>query len=220
MVAREPLLAPLHRPVIWWTQYKMRGHIDIRECRVGSDTEFVLDGFQGSGNTFATRAFKYAQSEPVRIAHHLHSPAQIIKAVKLELPVLVTLRDPVDTVASLISRWPYMTPDQALNSYIGFHRKIEPYAPSFVLSPFHQTTNNLDIVFQAVNDRFGTDFSPFRHTAEHAHAIRDPASLKSEYEQRRKELKQSVREELARSVYETALTEADRIHHRLEPRGA
>lgn len=77
--------------------------------------------------------------------------------------MLLTLRDQMDTMASLISRWSYVTLDQALNSYIGFYRKIEPYAPPFLLSRFHQNTNNLDIVFQAVNERFSTDFSPFKH---------------------------------------------------------
>jgi hypothetical protein len=219
IVAREPSLDLLHKPVIWWTQYKMRGHIDIRECRVGRDTEFVLDGFQGSGNTFATRAFKYAQTEPVRIAHHLHSPAQIIKAVEYELPVLVTIRNPVDAVASLISRWPYVTPEQALHAYIGFYQKIEPYAPYFVVSPFPQTTNHLDIVLEAVNERFGTHFTLFAPTSEHVNAVRDPSSLESDYERHRRELKQHVRDELKSHSYQATLNQADQIHARLIQHG-
>ena len=82
LLAREPLLAPLNWPVIWWTQHKNRGIIDINECFVGDHTEFVIDGFQGSGNSFATVAFKRSQETPVKIAHHLHSPVQIIKAAK------------------------------------------------------------------------------------------------------------------------------------------
>jgi len=177
--AREPWLAPLHKLVIWWTQYKQLGKIDIRECRVGPETEFVLDGFQGTANSFAARAFKWAQQTPVHMAHHLHAPAQIIKAVKQDIPTLVTLRNPGDAVASLMSRWTYVTPQQGLRSYTRFYRKIEPYTERMVISPFDQTTQHLDIVFGAVNDRFETDFDVFDHSQEAVNAIRDPASLQT-----------------------------------------
>ncbi|MEF8940976.1 MAG: hypothetical protein V5A22_14125, partial [Salinivenus sp.] len=111
-LASAPAAALLFRPYIWWAQYKMRGHIDPRECRVDPATEFVLDGFQGSGNSFATVAFKSCQKTPVRIAHHLHAPAQIIQAVRWGIPTLVTLRSPADAVVSLVSRWPYLSLNQ------------------------------------------------------------------------------------------------------------
>lgn len=216
VVAREPWLSPLHQLVIWWTQYKQRPHIDVRECRVGSDTEFVIDGFQGTANSFAARAFKYAQEEPVRLAHHLHSPAQIIKAVEGGIPTLVTIRNPVDAAASLLSRWPYVTPRQALRSYTRFYQKIEPYKSALLISPFPVTTQHLDTAFQTVNHRFGTDFSVFAHHPEDVRAIRDPESLQSEAEAQRKQRKSEAIDALQRPQHGFFREEARRIHRHLQ----
>jgi len=215
--AREPWLSPLHHLVIWWTQYKQLGEIDIRECRVGPETEFVLDGFQGTANSFAARAFKSAQDTPVRMAHHLHAPAQIIEAVDREIPTLVTLRNPADAVASLMSRWPYVAPRQGLRSYSRFYRKIEPFTEDVVISPFDQTTRHLDRVLGVVNDRFGTDFDVFDPSNEEA--IRDPASLQTDDERRRKSRKADAKETLTSSQHASFLDEARTIHRTLRERG-
>jgi hypothetical protein len=218
-VAREPWLSPLHNLVVWWTQYKQAKHIDIRECRVGPHTEFVLDGFQGTANSFATRAFKYAQEDSVLIAHHLHSPAQVIEAVERGIPALVTLRAPKDAVASLISRWPYVTPRQGLRSYTKFYKKLEPYDGGFVLSPFEQTTQHLDRVFRAVNDEFGVQFDIFEHSEQNVHAIRDPESLKSDEEVRRRRRKSRVKERLTHPKYESLVRRAEAVHRSLQSHG-
>jgi len=165
-VGREPALAPLYWPNIWWQQYKIwRPHSEEggspRECFVSQSTEFVLDGFQGSANSFATQAFRASQDRHVEMARSMHAPAQIIKAVRRSIPTLVTLRAPVGAVLSLTSRWPYVSPHQALRSYIGFYSKIEPYRKGYVLSPFEHTTQHLDVVIQRVNARFGTDFAVY-----------------------------------------------------------
>lgn len=164
LVAREPLLAPLYWPNILWQQYKIwRPHTEEagfpRECFVSEATEFVLDGFQGSANSFATQAFRASQDRHVEMARSMHAPAQIIKAVRLGIPTLVTLRPPTGAVLSLTSRWPYVSPHQALRSYIGFYRKIAPYRDGYVLSPFALTIAHLDVVIQRVNSRFGTHFT-------------------------------------------------------------
>ena len=163
LISREPLLAPFYWPNIWWQQYKIwRYYRDqggvIRECYVNHTTEFVIDGFQGSANSFAADAFKMSHQNSVALAHHMHSPAQIIKATRRNIPTLVTIREPVGTVLSLTSRWPYVSPRQALRSYVGFYGKLEPYQDKYVLSTFEQTTQHLGSVVERVNDYFHTDF--------------------------------------------------------------
>lgn len=216
LLAREPRLSLLYQPFIWWGQYKARHAIDIRECRVDAQTELVIDGFQGSGNSFATVAFKRSQERPVRLAHHLHAPAQVIKAVRLGIPTLVTLREPAGAAVSLVSRWPYVSVQQALRGYIAFYEKIEPYHASYVLSPFEQTTQHLDAVIRAVNQRFGTGFTPFAYTDEHMQALRSPEKLTSEREQQRKVVKAQKREEVYGPACRALLAEAEALYERLE----
>lgn len=219
LVAREPWLSALHRPVIWWTQYKMNGHIDTSECLVTPETEFVLDGFQGSGNSFATVAFKYAQTEPVHLAHHLHSPAQIIKAVELRIPILVTLREPANAVVSLVSRWTDVSLRQGLRSYIGFYEKIEPFVDHMVISPFEQTTQHLDRVFKTVNDRFETRFDVFRPTEANVRAVRGARPYASDGEQERQTRKQEYLETIQTQDYRPFLNRAQAVHDRLKRQG-
>src|SRR5262245_65181203 len=49
---------------------------------VGPETELVIEGFPRCGNSFAVAAFSLAQPRPVRIAHHLHAPAQVIAGTR------------------------------------------------------------------------------------------------------------------------------------------
>jgi hypothetical protein len=219
LLARKPRLSLLYQPFIWWGQYKARHAIDIRECRVDAQTELVIDGFQGSGNSFATVAFKRSQERPVRLAHHLHAPAQVIKAVQLGIPTLVTLREPAGAAVSLVSRWPYVSVRQALRGYITFYQALEPHLGHVVLSPFVQTTQHLDEVIRTVNRRFDTDFTPFAYTEENMQALRSPEKLTSEREEQRKVLKAQKREELQQPDCRALLDEANAVYRRLEPYG-
>ena len=212
LLAREPLLAPFNWPVIWWTQHKNRGIIDVNECLVSKDTEFVIDGFQGSGNSFATVAFKKSQENPVRLAHHLHSPVQIIKAAKKGIPVLLTIREPKGAAISLTSRWPYVSLNQAVRGYCNFYEKLEPHVDSLLVSPFELTTKHLDTVIQRVNERFKADFGVFQYTDQNMKELRNPDALASEEEVKRSALKAEKKKHFEKVVDKELITRAQKIY--------
>lgn len=218
-LARESWLAPFHRPVIWWTKHKNRGIIDVRECEVGDTTEFVIDGFQGSGNSFATVAFKRSQPSTIRLAHHLHSPAQIIKSVEKNLPTLITIREPKGAAISLVSRWPYVSLNQAVRGYVSFYEKIEPYADRFVVSPFHLTTKQLDVIIRAVNQRYGTQFGVFEYDDSDMQVLRGSDKLNSETELKRSALKKKMAEAFDKEVDPKVFKRAQAVYKRLEKYG-
>ena len=209
LVSREPILSPLHRLVVLWTQQKVGHVIDIEECAVGETTELVIDGFQGSGNSFATVAFKRTQTEPVRLAHHLHAPAQILEAVERDLPVLITIREPEHAAVSLASRWTYVTLHQALRSYAQFYEKIAPQAARFVLSTFDHTTKHLDAVVETVNDTFDTDFTVPDMEVLHREHVR-PAP-----DPQRNAVKAKLRGEIQQPAYEAVRERARRVYDEL-----
>lgn len=219
LLAREPGLKLLYQPFIWWAQKKAVGHIDPAECTVSGETEFVIDGFQGSGNSFATVAFKRSQERPLRLAHHLHSPAQIIQAAKAGIPVLITIREPRGAAISLVTRWPYVSLRQALRGYVQFYEKIMEVAPKCVISPFEMTTNHLDEVIATVNARYGKDFGVFEYTEASMNALRDPEQLGSAGEQRRKEMKAAMKAELAKPSYVALISRAEDVYRRISALG-
>jgi hypothetical protein len=220
-VAREPALAPLYWPKIWWQQYKIwRPHSDEggapTECFVSQSTEFVLDGFQGSANSFATQAFRASQDRHVEMARSMHAPAQIIKAVRRSIPTLVTLRHPVGAVLSLTSRWPYVSPHQALRSYVGFYSKIEPYRDGYVLSPFEHTTQHLDVVIQRVNDRFDTDFAVYDPAVSEMERKHGPEETASAEERNRATRKSEKKDQLNSPGCAALLRTAKDLHRRMK----
>lgn len=161
LVSREPMFWYLYQPYILWGKIKRKALTpdEVNEGLLLPDTELVIDGFQGSANSFATVAFKYCQTKPVRLMHHCHAPVLIIKAIQQQVPVLLTVRQPIDTVLSLTSRWPHISITQALKSYIGFYTKLKPYSSQCVISTFTQTTQQLDQVIDVINHRFSTKFN-------------------------------------------------------------
>lgn len=224
-LGRHPATLPLFRPFIWWNQYKMWGINDPSESQVDRRTELIIDGFQGSANSFATAAFKSCQSRPVRLAHHLHAPAQIIRGVRWGIPVLVTLRTPADAVISLVSRWPYLRLSQGLRAYSAFYEALLPHVDGLVVSPFDMTTGQLDDVFEAVNERFGTAFDVFDHTPEQVRQIRTKTVLPTAEEAKRQKKKEALASALGAGTYRKGLERAHAVHdamaqHALRPRAS
>ena len=99
------------------------------------------------------------------IAHHLHVPAQVVRAAQWRIPTLVLIRRPKDAVLSLVIRDP-ISVDQALKYYISFHETAEKYRDAYVLGLFEEVTADFGQVIKRMNDKFGTTFSLFRHDEE------------------------------------------------------
>jgi hypothetical protein len=125
---------------------------------VRSDTELVIEGYTRSASTHVVYAFQLAQPEPVRLAHHLHAPAQVIEAVRRALPTLVLTREPEATALSQAAREPHVTVRDALFAHARFHELLLPYRSSFVVADFEEVTRDVRPAVQRLNDRFGAGF--------------------------------------------------------------
>lgn len=146
---------------------------------VAADTELVIDGFTRSASTFAVVAFQLAQPGPVRVAHHLHAPSQVVAAVRMSIPVLLTVRPPEDTVLSLVVREPYVTIRQGLSAYARFHRRLLPCVDAMVVADFPEVTTRLGRSIERVNARFGTRFTAFDPTPEATQACFDLIEMRA-----------------------------------------
>jgi hypothetical protein len=127
------------------------------------DTDAVIDGFPRSANTFAVIAFELAQPKPVRVAHHLHVPSQIIAGARLNIPTLVLVRDPEEAVLSLSLWTSLVTLEDGLTDYVRFHKRILPYRDRFVVATFEEVSTDFGEVIRRLNERFGSSFQEFQH---------------------------------------------------------
>ncbi|HEY3764106.1 MAG TPA: hypothetical protein VGL44_03025 [Gaiellales bacterium] len=149
------------------------------EAVVSPQTELVIDGFTRSASTFAVVAFQLAQPAPVRVGHHLHAPSQIIAAVRLGVPTLLTVRPPEDTVLSLVVREPYVTIGQGLTAYARFHARLVRHIDAMVVADFAEVTGRFDRTIERVNARFGTSFAPYAATPEATAACFDLIEMRA-----------------------------------------
>jgi hypothetical protein len=139
-----------------------------RNHPIGPGTEMVIEGFPRSATSFAVAAFQMAQDRKIEIAHHTHSPAQVIEAVRRSVPTLVLIREPEGAILSHLVRRPDLTVAQGLRGYVRFHRPLLPYRGSFVVGTFDQAVTDFGALMRRVNDWYGTSFVPFDHTPENA----------------------------------------------------
>lgn len=130
------------------------------EVRAGSD--LVIEGAMRCATSYAAAAVYVSQPGEIHVAHHLHVPAQIMRAAKLGVPALVLTREPEAAVRSLLLYDPHLDAAGALEAYRSFYAGCLPYADHFVAATFEEATGDMAGVLARINARFGTDFAPFR----------------------------------------------------------
>lgn len=145
--------------------YRRRRHSPIPIVHRG--THLVIEGHQGSGNSFAREALRLSNPKVV-IASHGHNAAHVIEGLRLGKPTLVIVRPPVDAIASYASRFEEVDPLRELSRYIRFHARLLPHSRRFVIATFDRVTSCYGRVIQDINERFGTRFVQFPHSDERA----------------------------------------------------
>jgi len=124
-------------------------------------TEFVIDGYTRSASTFAVYALQLAQPVPVRLAHHLHAPAQLVAAARAQVPALAVIREPQGAILSQLIREPDVALRDALIAYARFYERLFSCRDWFVVADFEEITKDFGAVTRRVNERFGTAFAQF-----------------------------------------------------------
>lgn len=131
---------------------------------IGSTTELVIDGYTRSASTFAVYALQLAQPRPVRLAHHLHAPAQLIEAARRGVPALLLVREPRGAILSQLVREPGVALRDALVAYTRFHACLVPCLDRLVVADFETVTHDFGSVIRRLNSRFGMSLTEFVHT--------------------------------------------------------
>lgn len=145
---------------------------------VAGDTDLVIEGYPSAANTLARETFTFTQPG-ISVASHLHSATHVRRAVALGVPVLIVLRPPVDSIASILARFPdeRFRPGAELRRYERFYTDVAILVDQVALSRFEDTVSRLGTVTQAMNSQLGTGFVPFADDdpaiAHHVQAVVD-----------------------------------------------
>ena len=161
-------------PELWRLaqQLRFRNSTVLRKF-VTPEHHLVIEGFPRSGSSFAVRAFLHAngQRQSWSIGTHAHRIAQLSLAVKYRLPTLVLIREPRAAVVSLAAfQLGRRSTDAAvatrfiadrLRYYARYHRHVAQLQEHLLVSDFATTTGCFGEPIAALNDRFGTRFTPY-----------------------------------------------------------
>jgi hypothetical protein len=129
---------------------------------VGKTTGVMVEGYPSAANSAVRETFALTQPG-ISVASHLHSATHVHRALALGVPVLIVLRPPVDSIASIMARFPDQgfRPAAELRRYERFYTAIAPLADRVALSRFEDTVDRLGTVIRAMNSQLGTRFVPF-----------------------------------------------------------
>jgi hypothetical protein len=143
------------QPYFYYMYYKTRPKFSHR--LVEQRTELVIEGFPRSANSYALHLFKSVNPSTV-VAHHMHSQAQILRAVALGVPCLVLIRKPREAVLSLLLRERDENPNQVVSRYIEFYESVAKVVDSVVLAEFTEVVNDFGAIVCDLNLKFGREF--------------------------------------------------------------
>jgi hypothetical protein len=187
-----------HFPFLYYMLRRVTGRMNER-C-ASPETNIVIEGFPRSANSSTAHAFIDRQSKQIKVAHHLHHVAQLIKGAQLDLPTVVLIREPRSAILSLkalnaegINRdgfdengEPF---EDTIKAWLTFYEALEPYLDRVVIAPFGEATKSVETVITNVNEKFGTSF---KVTLPEDHAARTLG-----YHAKPNTLRDSIKEKLA-----------------------
>ena len=97
------------------------------------------------------------------MSSHVHTPSQVVQAVRRKVPTVVVVRRPAESVVSLVIAAPHVPLDLALREWIDHYRRLWPLRDGFVIATFEQATTDVGAVIRRVNQRFGSAIPDFVH---------------------------------------------------------
>lgn len=126
---------------------------------VQRNTDICIEAPSGSGNSYFVNGFRKINPN-VRVAHHHHVAAQVMRGVHFQIPTVVILRDPIACVVSRAAYW--NTPvliGPIFRQWIRFFRTVEPILDRATVVSFESVTRRPNEVIKAINDQFDTTFN-------------------------------------------------------------
>ncbi|MGO9185350.1 FkbM family methyltransferase [Mycobacterium sp.] len=194
--------------------------------QITEHTDLVVEGFPRAGNTFTVSALQDATAHRIRIASHVHHPAQVKQAVLRGIPTVLLIREPVPMLSSYLTFGQHARPAEVIREYISYYGELIHYVDQVLVADFSETVVNLSSVIERINQRFGMDIPAFDQSSENTervldelaryhglvHSERDPIEVVPRPRVEREQTLQQLRTELLSPQYESLLSRANDLY--------
>jgi hypothetical protein len=123
-----------------------------KPAMVRPGVDACIEGLPRSGNGFAYVAF-LARNPETRVAHHMHVPMQVTRALRLGIPCAVLIREPLANLTSLVitSGGNDLSPELAFRMYIDYFRRLAKVRDDVALCRFEDVLEDPSVVGRQLN---------------------------------------------------------------------
>jgi len=128
--------------------------------RTISNEIIAVIGFPRVGNTFAGRVVKLGLGIDIvsggGFVNHYHSAAMGINSLKLNIPTVLVIREPVDTVLSIYIAHIKQTKISIYSHtlrYIIYHLRLINKLDNLIIIPFNEFRDNAKYIIDKINKR-------------------------------------------------------------------
>lgn len=162
--ARKLLLSAYVKtiPSLFWPIARLREN--DKRILIRRTSDLLISGYWRCANHYAAYAFLSAQNTPLHVARHFHAPAQVMLAVRWNVPTILLIREPQEAVSSATLFLGHIDPLPLLRFYNLYYGSLVKYRGDIVVSDFRRTTGDFNSVIRAVNERYGRKFRPYLKT--------------------------------------------------------
>jgi hypothetical protein len=101
----------------------------------------------------------------------VHTPSAVKAAVAERFPTIVVIRQPIDTIVSLLIAVPHVRFGEAIDEWLHHHHEILGYRDRYEVATFDQVTSDFGAITDRVNARFGTSFARYEPTPQNDEAV-------------------------------------------------
>ena len=113
---------------------------------VSQKTDLCVEGFPGSANTFVSNTIREALVGCANIESHFHWTAQLKRALALQAPTLVVVREPHAACSSLKSKRPQLRDWIIVLRWMQYHRFVLQHRARLDIVLFEDVIRDVDLI--------------------------------------------------------------------------
>ncbi len=110
------------------------------------ETELVIDGFPGSGNSFVASSLRDVLGDEIDAVSHFHHTVQLKRALAFGVPAVVVVRQPLAAASSLKSKQPELWDAVILLRWIVYHRYVGRRQRRLDVFLFDEVVADVDVI--------------------------------------------------------------------------
>src|SRR5436189_3222961 len=130
-----------------------------RPALVRTGIDACIEGLPKSANSYGQIVF-LMQNPDARLAHHVHVPMQVTRAVRLGIPCAILIREPLPTLTSLMIASENGFYEEILfRMYIDYYGRVAAVREQVAICRFDEVLEDASVIAARLNQRCGTQFN-------------------------------------------------------------